>query len=85
MDVSKLTYEDAMEELERIICFLEKGGYSLNEAMEKFKLGVALYKHCNTLLSKAEGEIKILLGDDEQVFKDLDLLREADENYQGSY
>lgn len=81
MDVGKLSYEDAIRELESIICFLEKDDYSLKDAMEKFKLGVQLYKHCNTLLSKAEGEIKIILGEEEQTFKDLNLLREADENY----
>ncbi|MDR7870002.1 MAG: exodeoxyribonuclease VII small subunit [Tissierellaceae bacterium] len=81
MDVSKLSYEDAVKELEDIICFLEQEDYSLKDAMDKFKNGVELYKHCNTLLTKAEGEIKILLGDDEQTFEELNLIREADEDY----
>lgn len=81
MDVSKLSYEDAVKELEDIISFLEKDDYSLCDAMDKFKSGVEIYKHCNTLLSKAEGEIKILLGDEEQAFADFNLLREADGDY----
>lgn len=81
MDVSKLSYEEAVKELESIISFLEKDDYSLTNAMDKFKSGVEIYKHCNNLLSKAEGEIKILLGDEEQTFEDLNLLREADGDY----
>ncbi|NLY44536.1 MAG: exodeoxyribonuclease VII small subunit [Tissierella sp.] len=81
MDVSKLSYEDAIKELEDIINFLEKDDYTLSDAMDKFKSGVEVYKHCNNLLSKAEGEIKILLGDEEQTFEDLNLLREADGDY----
>ena len=81
MDISRLSYEDAVKELEEIIYFLEKDEYSLCDAMEKFKSGVEIYRHCNTLLSKAEGEIKILLGDEEQTFEDFNLLREADGDY----
>lgn len=81
MDINKLSYEEAIKELEDIIGFLEKEEYSLEDAMKKFKFGVELYKYCNTLISKAEGEIKILLGDEEESFDDLDLLKEADEDY----
>lgn len=81
MEISKLSYEDALKELEDIICFLEKEDYPLDEAIEKFKSGIELYKHCNKLLSKAEGEIKILLGDKEHVFEELDLIREEDGEY----
>ncbi|NLN14979.1 MAG: exodeoxyribonuclease VII small subunit [Tissierellia bacterium] len=81
MDISKLSYEEAIEELEEIISFLEQDDYSLKEAMDKFKRGVELYKHCHQLLCKAEGEIKILLGDEEKDFEELDLLREVDGEY----
>lgn len=81
MDVNKLSYEDAIKELENIISFLEKEDYSLSDAMDKFKSGVEIYKHCNTVLSKAEGEIKILLGDEETTFEDLNLLKEAEGDY----
>lgn len=81
MDISKLSYEEAVKELEDIISFLEGNEYSLGDAMDKFKAGVELYKHCNSLLNKAEGEIKILLGDDEESFEDLNLLREVDGDY----
>lgn len=81
MDVNKLSYEEAVKELEDIINFLEKDDYSLSDAMAKFKSGVEIYKYCNDLLAKAEGEIKILLGDEEQTFEDLNLFREVDGYY----
>lgn len=81
VDVNKLSYEEAVKELEDIINFLEKDNYSLSDAMDKFKLGVEIYKHCNHLLTKAEGEIKILLGDEEQNFEELNLFKEADGHY----
>ena len=81
MDISRLSYEDALKELEEIISYLEKEDYSLNEAMDNFKNGIQLYKHCNALLTKAEGEIKILLGDQENVFEDIDLIREVNGEY----
>lgn len=81
MDLSNYSYEEAFKELENIISFLEKEDYPLNEAMDKFKMGVELYKHCNLKLTKAEGEIKILLGDEEQTFEELSLFREEDEDY----
>jgi len=81
MDVSRLSYEEAIKELENIIKFLEGEDYSLSDAMDKFKTGVELYKHCDMLLNKAEGQIKILMEDQEDSFEELDLLREEDDDY----
>lgn len=81
MDISNLSYEDSIKELESIINFLENEDYSLDSAMDKFKKGVELYKHCSNLISKAEGEIKILLADEEKNFDDMNLLGEAEEDY----
>jgi exodeoxyribonuclease VII small subunit len=60
-----LSYEEAVKELETILEELEKEGLTLNESLEKFKKGVALYKYCNEILNDVEGEIKILLKDEE--------------------
>jgi exodeoxyribonuclease VII small subunit len=62
--INKLTYEETISELESILEDLEKDECTLNESIEKFKKGIELYNHCNGLLIKAEGEIKILLKDD---------------------
>ena len=65
MNKKELTYEDAVKELEEILADLEKEDLPLNDSLEKFKRGVALYKYCNEILNNVEGEIKILLKDEE--------------------
>ncbi|MFA5576991.1 MAG: exodeoxyribonuclease VII small subunit [Tissierellaceae bacterium] len=60
----KLTYEEAIIELEKILDELEKGESSLDQSLKMFKKGIDLYNYCNKLISEAEGEIKILLEDD---------------------
>jgi exodeoxyribonuclease VII small subunit len=65
MNKNELTYEEAIKELEDISMNLEKEDLPLNESLEKFKRGVALYKYCSEILNNVEGEIKILLkGED---------------------
>ena len=60
---NKLSYEKAIEELEQILEVLENGDLSLKDSMEKFKRGVELYNYCNEILKNVEGEIKVLLKD----------------------
>ena len=74
---TKMTYEEAMEKLESILKDLEDGDCSLDESLEKYKEGVQLYKYCNELLTKAEGEIKILLEDDEGKIQDVEFPMEG--------
>ena len=63
MKEKKLSYEEAVEGLEDIVNKLEEDKSSLSDSVELFKKGVELYKYSNDLLSKAEGEVKILLDD----------------------
>lgn len=63
MEENKLSYEEAIEELEQILEALENGELSLKDSMEKFKRGVELYNYCNEILKNIEGEVKILLKD----------------------
>ena len=60
---NKLSYEKAIEELEQILEALEGGDLSLKDSMEKFKRGVELYNYCNEILKNVEGEVKVLLKD----------------------
>lgn len=81
MEISKLTYEEALKQLEKVIEALDSGDCSLDESLEKYKTGVNLYKHCNNILSKAEGEIKIVLEDEEESLGQLDFIKEVEEDY----
>ena len=71
MKTNSLTYEEAVLKLEGILKELESGDCSINDTMEKFKMGVELYNYCNDLLGKAEGEIKVLLKDDGGIMKEV--------------
>ncbi len=58
------SFEQSIEELEKIVNTLEDGKSSLDEAVKLFESGVKLSKECNTLLDKAEQKIKILTEND---------------------
>lgn len=70
MKINKLSYEETLTELEKILKELEADECTLNDSVDKFKQGIALYNHCNELLNKAEGEVKIVLEDSEGNTKD---------------
>lgn len=78
MEEKKLSYEEALEQLENMVENLEQDEASLNESVEIFKKGVELYKYCNNLLLSAEGEVKMLLDDSDGSLIELDFFEEAD-------
>jgi exodeoxyribonuclease VII small subunit len=64
-DISTLTFESAMKELESIVERLEKGNVELEESIAIYARGEALKKRCEDLLKSAEERIqKITLGAD---------------------
>ena len=77
MKKDELTYEEAVKELETILEDLEKEDLPLNESLEKFKQGVVLYEYCNEILNDMEGEIKVLLKDEEGSLEEADFNMEV--------
>ncbi|HHV38558.1 MAG TPA: exodeoxyribonuclease VII small subunit [Tepidimicrobium sp.] len=73
MDKIDLTYEEAIEELEKILNDLEEDNLTLKESMDKFKRGIQLYNHANEILKGMEGEIRLLVKDDELKEKDFNM------------
>ncbi len=61
--VEKLTYEEALAELEAIVRALEGDEHTLEESLALFERGQALLKHCADLLDKAELQVQQLLGE----------------------
>ena len=59
----KVSFEDAMNNLEEIVAELEKGELSLEQSVEKFKKGMEISNYCNDMLDSAEKSIKVLLKD----------------------
>ncbi|ADQ14819.1 exodeoxyribonuclease VII small subunit [Halanaerobium hydrogeniformans] len=70
-----LNFETALEDLEKIVDKLEKGGLSLDQTLEEFSRGMKLLKFCHDKLDKAEKKVEIMLkeGDEfteEKAFSD---------------
>ena len=63
----KLTFEEALSELEKIAERLEEGELGLDDSIAAFEKGVNLVKFCQEKLEEAERKIEILQkGDNEK-------------------
>ena len=60
--VEKLSYEQAMAEMEEIIQKMESNQLTLDEALAFFERGQALAKRCADLLNQAELKVRQLTG-----------------------
>ena len=56
-ELSKLSFEDAMAELEKIVRLLEDGKIKLEEAVHAYERGAALKAHCEGRLREAHLKI----------------------------
>ena len=57
-EVSGLSFEQAVAELEQIVQRLERGDVALDQSIEIYERGEALKKHCEKLLGAAEARIE---------------------------
>ncbi|MHC4792328.1 MAG: exodeoxyribonuclease VII small subunit [Planctomycetota bacterium] len=57
-DISKLNFEQAIGELTNIVSRIEKGEIALQDSLQQYERGMALIKHCRTILQKAEKRIE---------------------------
>jgi len=55
--VSEMSFESALEELERIVGQLEGSQVSLDESIRLYERGEALKKHCEARLKAAEEKV----------------------------
>ena len=64
-DVSRLSFEDALAELEMIVRRLEEGSGKLEEAIAAYERGMTLQRHCDAKLQEAQARVeRIVLGGD---------------------
>ncbi len=62
-DISALTFEQALAELEKIVSELESGQAPLERSIDIYERGAALKAHCETKLEAARLKVeKIVLG-----------------------
>ena len=62
-DIAELSYEQARDELTRVLNELEAGSVSLEDSMKLWERGEALAKHCEALLAGARKKIETTLKD----------------------
>lgn len=64
-DIAKMSFEDALEELEGIVRALEGGKGKLEDAISAYERGARLKAHCEAKLKEAQAKVeKISLGAD---------------------
>jgi exodeoxyribonuclease VII small subunit len=63
MDVKKLSFERAMEELESIVTKLEGGKVPLEESVAIYERGESLKRRCEELLRHAEARVEKITTD----------------------
>ncbi len=64
-DIKALSFEQALEALERIVDDLERGDVPLDQSIRIYERGEALKAHCEKLLKAAEDKVeKIRLSRD---------------------
>lgn len=61
-EVAVLGYEEAIEELERIVERMEGGESTLEESLREYERGDALVRRCRQVLDQAEQRIQSIAG-----------------------
>lgn len=62
-DIAELSYEQARDELTRVLSELEAGSVTLEDSMKLWERGESLAKHCESLLAGARKKIEATLKD----------------------
>ncbi|MDB2590839.1 exodeoxyribonuclease VII small subunit [bacterium] len=62
--LDKMTFEDAMRELEKLVDSLDKGDVSLDEAIAAYDRGSQLKDHCQKKLNEAKMKVETIQASD---------------------
>jgi exodeoxyribonuclease VII small subunit len=72
---ARLSFEQALAELEKIVSRMESGDLSLEQALAAHKRGLELARFCQGRLESAQQQVKVLEG---EVLKPLEKAAERD-------
>ena len=61
-DVTTLSFEDALKELENVVRRLEEGRLPLEDAIDSYARGASLKERCEALLSQARLKVEAVLA-----------------------
>jgi len=57
-DIGKMTFEQAIKELTDTVGKIEQGQIPLQDSLAQYERGMALIKHCQSILKSAEKRIE---------------------------
>ena len=60
-ELTGMSFEDALQELEEIVRSLEGGKGSLAQAIADYERGAALRQHCERKLAEAEAKVQAIV------------------------
>ena len=69
-DIGELNFEEAITGLTDIVGRVEQGQIPLQDSLEQYERGMALIKHCRTILQKAEKRIEKITEEQREGEKD---------------
>ena len=64
--MDKMSFEDAMKELEKLVDSLDKGDVSLDEAITAYDRGSQLKEYCEKKLNEAKMKIETIQSSDKE-------------------
>lgn len=70
---AKLSFEEAIDELEGLIEAIEAGEIGLEEVLTRYERGVGLIRRCRDVLERAETKLKKLRVEGDGVVEDGDV------------
>jgi len=53
-------FEASLDELEKLVARMEGGDMSLDDSLQSFERGIALYRSCQSALDEAQLRVKLL-------------------------
>jgi exodeoxyribonuclease VII small subunit len=63
--IEKMTFEEAMQQMQEIVETMRRGELSLEDSVEAYRRGKALSAHCEALLKEASEVVKKIEADNE--------------------
>ena len=60
-EITAMSFEDALSELERIVRGLEGGQQKLEDAIGAYERGALLRRHCEAKLAEAEARVQAIV------------------------
>lgn len=79
IQITPITFEEALCKLEEIVKQLEKGDATLENLLEKFSEGVGLSQLCLTKLNAAERAVDMILTQEENQLTERPLILQEEE------